>query len=193
MFCIKIVCRLVQKQDIRLLKKKLSKKYLGSLAARKLRNIAVKAEIKQSQRSRNLLYLGIYKIKIMAGQKLLDRTDLIHKSCHLITICITHLHVDLIHSLFHSVERLKCARKDIPYGHSLFKHRMLVQIACFNIFRPFDLTLIRHKPACDNIHKCRLTFAICADKSDMFTLQKSERNIIKDSPVSETVSQVFNI
>ena len=91
MFHIQIVSRLIQKEDVRLLQEKLAKKYLGPLAAGKLRNITLQTQIQKSESSCDLLNLRINQIEIVVREKLLNGSDLIHKACHLILTGIPHL------------------------------------------------------------------------------------------------------
>mgnify|MGYP003159374411 CR=1 FL=1 len=55
MVCIKVIRRLVKQKYLRLLKQKLCQKNLGSLSARQLRHILVKAELQQVKCPGNLL------------------------------------------------------------------------------------------------------------------------------------------
>ena len=108
MFGIKIVCRLVKKENVRLLKKEFSEKYLGSLSSRKFCNIPIKTKIKKPESSCDFFYFRIDKIKIMIRKKLLYSSDFFHEVIHFILAGFAHFHIDFIHSFFHSKKRLEC-------------------------------------------------------------------------------------
>ena len=101
MLLIQIVGRLIQKQDVWLFQKQLSQKHLGTLAAGKLGNILIHANLLQAQRAAYLFYLAVNDIKVMGHQKVLNRAQLLHHGIHLVLGCLAHLIADGIHLLFH--------------------------------------------------------------------------------------------
>ena len=54
---------------------------------------------------------------------------------------------------------------------------MLVKVSGTDVLGPFYFTFVRHQFSCHDTHKRGLTFTICANKSDMFSLKKAKRNI----------------
>ena len=91
MLYIQIVCRLVEEQDIRLLKKKFSEEDLRSLSAGELVNVLVKTDLVEAEGASDLLHLGVDNVEIMCHQKILDRSQLLHHGVHLILGRISHL------------------------------------------------------------------------------------------------------
>ena len=67
--------------------------------------------------------------------------------------------------------------EDFLDRHSFLQDCMLVKVSCVNIFCPLYFTFVRHQFSCHDTHKRGLTFTICANKSDMFSLKKAKRNI----------------
>ena len=195
MFLIQIIGRLIQKQNVRFFQKQFPEQYLCSLSAAEFGNIFFYSDIQQSECSCNLFHPGIDHIIIMRGQKILYRAKLFHISIHLFCVSfrirkrITYLR----HSCIHLMQEIKCGRKNVFHSHSLFKCSMLIQISYPNVPGPLHLAFIRHQFICDNIHKRRLSFAICSDQSYVFTFQQSERYIFKNSSVAESMRQMFNI
>ena len=191
MYLVQIVRRLVQKQNVRLLQKKFSKKHPGALASGQLRHIPVKAHLRQPQGPAHLLDLRVDQIEIMGGQKLLDHTGLFHIIGHFLIGSLRHLLIHRIHLRFQSKQELKSRRQHVPDGHALLQSGMLIQIAHPDIFRPFDPPLVRLQLPGDNIHKCGLSFPIGPHQPNMLSLQQPEGHIMKNSPVSKAVGQVF--
>ena len=109
MLLIQIIGRLIQKQDVRLFQKQLSQKHLGTLAAGKLGNILIHANLLQAQRAAYLFYLAVNDIKVMGHQKVLDRSQFFHHGLHLFLSRFAHAVADLIHLLFHLKQERKCA------------------------------------------------------------------------------------
>ena len=66
MLLVQIIGRLVQKQNIRLLKQQLSKQHLGSLAAGQLCHILLHSDVSQAQSPSYLVYLGVNGIEIVS-------------------------------------------------------------------------------------------------------------------------------
>ena len=126
MLYIQIVCRLVEEQDIRLLKKKLSEEDLRSLSAGELVNVLVKTDLVEAEGASDLLHLGVDNVEIMCHQKILDRSQLLHHGVHLILGRISHLRADVVHLLLHLKEEGKGTLKHVADRHTLLKHGMLV-------------------------------------------------------------------
>ena len=126
MLYIQIVCRLVEEQDIRLLKKKFSEEDLRSLSAGELVNILVKSDLIETEGASDLLHFGVDNIEIMCHQKILDRSQLLHHGVHLILGRISHLRADVVHLLLHLKEEGKGTLKHVADRHTLLKHGMLV-------------------------------------------------------------------
>ena len=126
MLYIQIVCRLVEEQDIRLLKKKFSEEDLRSLSAGELVNVLVKTDLVEAEGASDLLHLGVDNVEIMCHQKILDRSQLLHHGVHLILGRISHLRADVVHLLLHLKEEGKGTLKHIADRHTLLKHGMLV-------------------------------------------------------------------
>ena len=168
MFFIEVVCRLVQKKDIRLFQKQFAQKYFCSLATAQIRHITVKTQIQKPQCSGNLFYLCIDHIKIMKGKLILNCAEFFHQHVHFFLICTSEKITDFVHTLFFLKQRIKCRFQDFLDRHPFLQDGMLIQIAGMNIFCPFYLTFIRHQPTSNNTHKCGLSFTVCADKSYMF-------------------------
>ena len=129
----------------------------------------------------------------MKCQFVLDRSKLFHQTIHLVRICSSQLVADLVHPFFFFEERIKSGFQHLADGHPLFQNCMLIQIACVDIFCPLYLALIRHQFSGHDTHKCGLSFAISAYKSDVFSLKKPERYIFENRSVSKPVGQVFYI
>ena len=126
MLYIQIVCRLVEEQDIRLLKKKFSEEDLRSLSAGELVNVLVKTDLVEAEGASDLLHLGVDNVEIMCHQKILDRSQLLHHGVHLILGHISHLRADVVHLLLHLKEEGKGTLKHVADRHTLLKHGMLV-------------------------------------------------------------------
>ena len=126
MLYIQIVCRLVEEQDIRLLKKQFSEKDLRSLSAGKLVNVLVKTDLVEAEGASDLLHLGVYNIEVMRHQKILDRSQFLHHGVHLILGGVSHLRADVVHLLLHLKEEGKGTLKHVADRHTLLKHGMLV-------------------------------------------------------------------
>ena len=126
MLYIQIVCRLVEEQDIRLLKKKFSEEDLRSLSAGELVNVLVKTDLVEAEGASDLLHLGVDNVEIMCHQKILDRSQLLHHGVHLILGRISHLRADVVHLLLHLEEKRERTLKHIADRHTLLKHGMLV-------------------------------------------------------------------
>ena len=126
MLYIQIVCRLVEEQDIRLLKKKFSEEDLRSLSAGELVNVLVKTDLVEAEGASDLLHLGVDNVEIMCHQKILDRSQLLHHGVHLILGRISHLRADVVHLLLHLKEEGKGTLKHVADRHTLLKHGMLV-------------------------------------------------------------------
>ena len=126
MLYIQVVCRLVEEQDIRLLKKKFSEEDLRSLSAGELVNVLVKTDLVEAEGASDLLHLGVDNIEIMCHQKILDRSQLLHHGVHLILGRISHLRADVVHLLLHLKEEGKGTLKHVADRHTLLKHGMLV-------------------------------------------------------------------
>ena len=126
MLYIQIVCRLVEEQDIRLFKKKLSEEDLRSLSAGELVNVLVKTDLVEAEGASDLLHLGVDNVEIMCHQKILDRSQLLHHGVHLILGRISHLRADVVHLLLHLKEEGKGTLKHVADRHTLLKHGMLV-------------------------------------------------------------------
>ena len=129
----------------------------------------------------------------MKCQFILDRSKFFHQPIHLVRICGSQPVADLVHPFFFFEKRIKSGFQHLPDGHRLFQNRMLIQIACVDIFCPLYLSLIRHQFSGHDAHKCGLSFAVGAYKSDMFSLKKPERYIFENCSVSKPVGQVFYI
>ena len=126
MLYIQIVCRLVEEQDIRLLKKKFSEEDLRSLSAGEFVNVLVKTDLVEAEGASDLLHLGVDNVEIMCHQKILDRSQLLHHGVHLILGRISHLRADVVHLLLHLKEEGKGTLKHVADRHTLLKHGMLV-------------------------------------------------------------------
>ena len=126
MLYIQIVCRLVEEQDIRLLKKKFSEEDLRSLSAGELVNVLVKTDLVEAEGASDLLHLRVDNVEIMCHQKILDRSQLLHHGVHLILGRISHLRADVVHLLLHLKEEGKGTLKHVADRHTLLKHGMLV-------------------------------------------------------------------
>ena len=126
MLYIQVVCRLVEEQDIRLFKKKLSEEDLRSLSAGELVNVLVKTDLVEAEGASDLLHLGVDNVEIMCHQKILDRSQLLHHGVHLILGRISHLRADVVHLLLHLKEEGKGTLKHVADRHTLLKHGMLV-------------------------------------------------------------------
>ena len=126
MLYIQIVCRLVEEQDIRLFKKKLSEEDLRSLSAGELVNVLVKTDLIETEGASDLLHLGVDNVEVMRHQKILNRSQLLHHGVHLILGRVSHLRADVVHLLLHLKEEGKGTLKHVADRHALFKHRVLV-------------------------------------------------------------------
>ena len=49
-----------------------------------------------------------------------------------------------------------------------------------------------HQLARNDIHKCRLSFAVGSNQSNMLALKQAERNVFEDSSVTKPMRQMFN-
>ena len=170
MLHIQIVCRLVQKQDIRFFQQQFSEKDLGTLSAGQFRYITFQPQFQKSQRPGHFFYFCIDNVKIMHCQKILNRSQLFHHLFHLFRGSLSHLITDGIHLFFHFVQPGKCRRQHLPDGHSLFQFRVLIQITYTHIFRPLNLPFVRHHPVGDDLKKCGFSFSIGPYQSDVFPL-----------------------
>ena len=170
MFLIQIVGRLIQKQDIRLLQKQLAKQNLGSLTTAQVCNITFQSDIQKPQSSGNFLHLRIDHIEIMHGKGILNSSQLLHQSIHLLRRSSAKRVTDLIHPFLHLKEIRERRLQHVTDGHTLRKDRMLVQIADTYILCPFNLTLIRHQLSGYNIKESRFTFSVGTNQSNMLAL-----------------------
>ena len=123
----------------------------------------------------------------MHHEKILNGAEFLHGCIHLIRGHLAHVVADVIHLLFHFKEKVKSGCQYFTYSHAFLKHGMLVKITDTDVFGPFDFAFVRHQCACNNTHKSGLTFTVGADKSNMFSRQHPERDILKDGSVSESV------
>ena len=185
--CVQVICGLVQKQNIRLLQKKLCQKHLGPLTARQLCHIPVQPDVRKPQGAPHLFHLRVNQIKIMGGQELLNHSGLLHIIGHLLFGCLRHLLVHLIHLRFQLKQKSEGRSQYIPDGHPLFQDRMLIQIAHPDILRPLNLSLIRLQFSGDNIHKRGFSLSVGPHQADMLSLQQPEGHIMKNGPVSEAM------
>ena len=177
MFLIQIVGRLVQKQNVRFFQQQLRQQYFCSLSTTEIGNITVKSEIQQSKCSGDLLHFRIDRIEIVQCQLILDRTQFFHQNIHLHLIRRAQQITDLIHPLFLLKQRIKSRFQHFLDRHSFLQDCMLVKVSCTDVFCPLYFTFVRHQFSCHDTHKRGLTFTICANKSDMFSLKKAKRNI----------------
>ena len=129
----------------------------------------------------------------MQCQFVLNSSKLFHKCFHLIFTGRSQKVTDFIHSLFFLKQRVKSRLQDFLYGHSLFQNCMLIKITGMDIFCPFHFTFIGHQLPGHNTHKSRFSFTVSAYKADVFSLEKSKGNIRKDSSVSKSMREMFNV
>ena len=129
----------------------------------------------------------------MKCQFVLDGSEFFHQCIHLVRICSSQFVADLVHALFFFQKGIKSRFQHLANGHAFFQHCMLIQIACVDIFCPFYFSFIWHQLSGYDAHKCGLSFAVGAYKSNVFSLQKTERHVFKNRSVSKSVSQVFYI
>ena len=195
MLHVQVVGGLVQKEDIRLLQKELGQKDLGTLASGKLGYVPVQAQVRKLEGPGDLLYLGVDHVKVMGHEKLLKGPKLLHLCIHLFIGegSASKLIADPVHISLHIEEEGKGVFQHVPDGLPLFQDRMLVQIAHPDVFRPFDLTLVRHKLIGDDAHEGGFSLSVGTDQSDVLPLQEPEAYVLKNSPVSEAVAQMFYI
>lgn len=76
---VQIVGRLVQQKDVGLFQQKLAQKHLCALAAGQLGNVLFQTDVCKPEGAPDLLYLRIDHIKIVRGQKLLQRSRFFHQ------------------------------------------------------------------------------------------------------------------
>ena len=126
MLYIQVVCRLVEEQDIRLFKKKLSEEDLRSLSAGELVNVLVKTDLVEAEGASDLLHLGVDNVEVMRHQKILDRSQFLHHGVHLILGRVPHLRADVVHLLLHLKEEGKGTLKHVTDRHALFKRCVLI-------------------------------------------------------------------
>ena len=98
---VEIVSRLIEQQHVRLFKKELSEQDLSSLAAGKIGNVAIKPEVKQTERSCNFFYFRIYHVEVVDCEHILYDSQLFHILFHLLLVSFCHFVADHVHSLFH--------------------------------------------------------------------------------------------
>ena len=99
----------------------------------------------------------------MHGKGILNSSQLLHQSIHLLRRSSAKRVTDSIHSFLHLKEIRERRLQHVTDGHTLRKDRMLVQIADTYILCPFNLTLIRHQLSGDDVHKGGFSLAVCAD------------------------------
>ena len=71
----------------------------------------------------------------------------------------------------HAEMWIECRGKNGADSHTLFKRCVLVEITHTHLLCPLYFALIRHKPACDNIHKSRFSLTVCTNKPYVLALQ----------------------
>ena len=101
---IQIVGRLVQQKDVRFFQQKFCQKDFRSLSAGKLGDIALQADLFQTESAADLFDSGIQNIKIMRIHHLLDYAEFFHHCIQLVLGGIAHGVADRVHPLFHLVE-----------------------------------------------------------------------------------------
>ena len=188
MLHIQIVGRLVQKKDIRLFQKKLSKQHLRSLTAAQLRHITVQADVCKAQRPSHFLYFCINHIEIMGGQKFLDHTRFFHIRSHFFVGCIRHLVIHLVHLLFQLKQEAKSGRQRLPDSHAFFQLCVLIQITDAHIFRPFYFSFIWLQFSGNNAHECRFSLSVGSHETYMLAFEQTERYILKNGAVAKSVA-----
>ena len=124
----------------------------------------------------------------MHGKHVLNRAGFLHQLIHLILVHIAKTRIYVIHLIFHIIKEIKCRGENGADSHALFKRCVLVEITHTHLLGPLYLALIRHKSACDNIHKSRFSLTVCTDKPYVLALQQSEGNILKNSTVAKTMA-----
>ena len=159
----------IQKQDIRLLQKQLAKQNLGSLTTTQICNITFQSDIQKSQGSGNFFHLRIDHIEIMHGKGILNSSQLLHQSIHLLRRSSAKRVTDPIHSFLHLKEIRERRLQHVTDGHTLRKDRMLVQITYADIFCPLDPALIRHQFVSYNIEEGGFSLSVGAYQANMFS------------------------
>ena len=187
MLLVQIVGRLVQKKDIRFFQKEFCQKNLRSLTAAQICYVTFQSQIQKSQRSCNLFHLGVDHIKVMKGQLILNISQFLHQCIHFLRIRTSQHIADFVHTLLLLKKGIKSRFQHVTDGHAFFQDRMLIQIACPDIFCPFHLALIRHQLPCHNIHKSGFSFSIGSDQTNVLSFQKTEGHVSKNSTVAKSV------
>ena len=78
-FLVKIVRRLVQKEDVRFFQKQFSEQCFCALSAGELGDITVQSDFRQSECAAYFFYFGVNHIKVMHGQKILKCAGFFHQ------------------------------------------------------------------------------------------------------------------
>ena len=113
----------------------------------------------------------------MQGKFILNCAEFFHQHVHFFLICTSKKIADFIHALFFLKKWIKCRFQYFLDRHSFFQDCMLVKVSGTDVLGPFYFTFVRHQFSCHDTHKRGLTFTVCTDKSDMFSLKKAKRNI----------------
>ena len=101
MLFVKIVGRLIQKQDIRFFQQQFRQQDLGPLTAGQFADIPIQADIAESERLRDFLNLDVNLIKIMVFKRVLPFTDLFEQFIHFFFRTLHHLRIAIVDLLLY--------------------------------------------------------------------------------------------
>ena len=123
----------------------------------------------------------------MHGKQILDRSGFLHQAVHLILVRLSQLRINVVHLIFHIIQKIECRLEHTLDCHALFQCGVLIQITHADVFRPLDLTLIRHQLAGNDIHKRRFSLAVGTDKSNVLPLQQPKGHILENRTISKSM------
>ena len=180
MLGVKIIRRLIEDQDVRILQEEFRQQYLRSLSARKLINAPLQAHVAQSEPSCDLLDARVDRVIAARLQEVLDIADILQQTLHLLGRRLTHLIIGREHLFLLLHHRVECRAQRLTNRHARHERGMLVEIADGGASRPFHGTGIRRQLPRQNGEERRLSLAVRADQGDMLALEQSEGNIFKN-------------
>ena len=68
---------------------------------------------------------------------------------------------------------------------------MLVQVTDTDVFCPLDSAFVGLQFSGNDVHEGRFSFAVGSDQADVFTFEETERHVVENRTVAETVGEMF--
>ena len=70
---------------------------------------------------------------------------------------------------------------------------MLVQVTDTDVFCPLDSAFVGLQFSGNDVHEGRFSFAVGSDQADVFTFEETERHVVENRTVAETVGRCSTV